>query len=176
MGVVCCGARGGDFNADRPGPHPDEVNPQTHKPEQIFEKNLPFFQTHISAFVKRVRAAADAGGNKSTVQIAELRKTFTTPAWKDLADDNSRISQIFKHKVLAAKDGSIDVTNLIAFGILHCEGDWNYKTDALYDLLQEGGQAAHTHISAQDKDILPVLRKMMMLATRDIGLIMKDLC
>ena len=85
--------------------------------------SLPFCQTTIDAFAKRVRAAALAGGKKESVTIEELRKTFITPAWRDLKDDNSNLVKILKSDAFVADDDLISVDALICWGVLNCPDD-----------------------------------------------------
>ena len=42
------------------------------------------------------------------------------------------------------------------------------KAKVLYDLLQEGGLEAHKQISATDKDMVPVFKKLCYFASVDI--------
>lgn len=73
------------------------------------------------------------------MSIESLRAVFTTEAWAELKDDNSRITKLVKSPVFKNKDGKIDVNSLVLFGFLHCPGDIEYKSEVLYGCLQEGG-------------------------------------
>lgn len=46
-----------------------------------FELSLPFYRIHIDTFGDNVEKAHEACGNQNWVNIAELAKVFTTPAW-----------------------------------------------------------------------------------------------
>ena len=54
------------------------------------------------------------------------------------------------------------------FSLLHCKGTAMDCATILYGILQEGGLAEHEHISAGDKDYIPVLGKIACLVTKDI--------
>ena len=47
----------------------------------------------------------------------------------------------------------MSVEYLKIFALLHCQGSDKDKTNLLFDLLQEGGEEAHSFIAASDKDI-----------------------
>lgn len=53
------------------------------------------------------------------------------------------------------------------FGILHCQGKPADKAEQLYNVLQEGGKAEHAFISAGDKDMAPVFRKLCDFVSKD---------
>ena len=41
----------------------------------------------------------------TTVTIDSLRRVFTTPAWEELKDDNSRVTKLIKSPVFKNADG-----------------------------------------------------------------------
>jgi len=49
-----------------------------------FELSLPFYRCHIDTFGELVEQAHEACGNQNWVNITELAKVFTTPAWAQL--------------------------------------------------------------------------------------------
>ena len=66
------------------------------------------------------------------------------------------------------KNGKIDANLLILFGFLHCAGDISHKSEVLYEILQEGGKAQQPYISNTDKDINPVVEKLVRLCTVEL--------
>ena len=78
-------------------------------------------------------------------------------------------SNIFKNE-----KGEIQVNALILFGFLNCAGNVQLKSTALYSVLQEGGEAQHAYISASDKDIVPVMNKLIKLCTSELAQLMLE--
>ena len=76
-------------------------------------------------------------------------------------------SSIFKNE-----KGEIDANSLILFGFLNCEGDVEYKSNALYGVLQDGGESSHAYLSASDKDIIPNFTKLIKLCTTELAQLM----
>ena len=60
------------------------------------------------------------------------------------------------------------MTWLKCFALIHCSGKPIDKTNAFYEVLQDGGFERHTQISAGDKDFAPVFDKMCSFATMDV--------
>ena len=139
---ACCGTRGtiGNREGDLDAP---EIKGNVY---QKFELSFPFSRTFADSFAKRVRAAVamdkiEKKSDGTTVTIDSLRRVFTTPAWEELKDDNSRVTKLIKSPVFKNADGQIDANWLILFGFLHCAGDIEHKSEALYGCFQAGGQA-----------------------------------
>ena len=110
------------------------------------------------------------------VSIQALCKALPTDAWRPLTDPDSRLSQTllseqFKDPRQGETATQIDVLYLKMFSVLHCvtgkKGQIE-KARVLYNLLQEGGFDVHKQISATDKDIIPVFKKLCQLATVEI--------
>ena len=143
-----------------------------------FELSLPFARTNIDTFIKRVKGAsfiakrAKPGSDGTTVTLTSLRQTFLSPAWEDLQMDDSRITKLISSSVFQNARGEIDANSLILFAFLNCAGDLKYKSQALYSVLQEGGESQHTHISASDKDIVPTFTKLIKLCTTELAQLM----
>ena len=131
-------------------------------------------------FVKRIRGAAKLtkkekpGSDGKIVSLEALRETLNTPAWVDLKYEDSRITKLIKSSVFENEKGEISAEYLILFGFLHCPGDVDLKSSALYEILQEGGQASHPFISAMDKDMIPTFNKLFQLCTSDLIQLMKE--
>jgi hypothetical protein len=53
----------------------------------------------------------------------------------------------------------------MCYGVILCAGSNREKAEAFYGILQDGGLAAHTFISAADKDLPPAFEKMCLLST-----------
>ena len=126
-----------------------------------------------------MRAAAsklelDKKGDGKTVTIEALRAVFTTAAWADLKQDDSRIVKLIKSPVFKNKSGGIDADALCLFGFLNCPGDVRHKSQVLYGVMQEGGVAKQKFLSAGDKDITPCISKLMHLTTIDLVKLMAE--
>lgn len=52
--------------------------------------------------------------------------------------------------------------------MLHCQGSNQEKANLIFELLQEGGTDRHNHISASDKDIVPVFNKICTSVTSEV--------
>ena len=59
-------------------------------------------------------------------------------------------------------------------GLMHCQGKPQEKAEELYNVLQEGGLAAHTFITSSDKDLPPIFEKFCSLTTIDLFEIMEE--
>lgn len=59
-----------------------------------FELSLPFCRTNIKVFESNVNAAHDACGNQDFVTIDALCKVFTSPAWAQLTQDDSKLVKV----------------------------------------------------------------------------------
>jgi len=138
---------------------------------QKFEMSLPFVCTWIDAFERRVRKVEENGG----VTLENLRTTLTTPAWKEINDDNSKICKLLTHEVFQKGPGLIDANTLISFALYHCAGSGMDKAKVMYCILQAGGDEVQKFISAQDKDFQPMMDKHIALASLDIVKLMKDI-
>ena len=59
------------------------------------------------------------------------------------------------------------------FGLIHCPGTTKDKAKVLYGLIQDGGLAneENVRVSASDKDLIPVFKKLCTLASIDIFLL-----
>ena len=62
----------------------------------------------------------------------------------------------------------IDSRMLKIFSLLYCQASDETRVDRFYDILQEGGYAKHTEISANDKDFRIVFVKLCMFVSVDI--------
>ena len=78
------------------------------------------------------------------------------------------LSENFKDASKNQSDDQIDVVYLKCFALIHCSGKPIDKTNAFYEVLQDGGFEKHTQISAGDKDFAPVFDKMCSLVTMDV--------
>ena len=103
------------------------------------------------------------------VTLQALRKVLPTDAWSPLMDAGSTLSQTllseyFKNPREGQTASQIDVQYLKMFAMWHCVvGKTNGMMDrakVLYGLLQEGGLDAHKFISATDKDMIPIFKKL----------------
>jgi hypothetical protein len=106
------------------------------------------------------------------VEISALKKHFDTAAWESIMVEDSKISKILRHPALknekCTKDHHVCPEYLIAFALLNCPGKPGEKAEELYNVLQEGGLAKHTFITASDKDIPPLFEKFCTLSTTDL--------
>jgi hypothetical protein len=75
------------------------------------------------------------------------------------------LSDAFKDHNKAQSPDQIDATWLLCYGVILCSGSHREKAEVFYGILQDGGLAAHTFISAADKDLPPTFEKMCLLAT-----------
>ena len=119
----------------------------------------------------RAAAAQDkttGKGDGLTVTLESLRAVFKTPAWAELAQDDSKITKLIKSPVFRNKYGKIDANWLILFGFLHCAGDISHKSEVLYSVLQDGGQSHQPYISHNDKDINHAVTKLVNLVTVEL--------
>ena len=133
---ACCAARERDRESDLP---PPEIKGNEF---QKFELAYLFARTFADRFKRRVwRAAANdleaKKGDCKTVTVKSFRQKFQTQAWNDINNDDSSLckllnSSVFKHK--KGKD-KIWADWLILFGVLHCAGDAEAKSEALYIVL-----------------------------------------
>ena len=164
---TCCTARDKSVDHELDLPPPPIIGNAFQK----FELSLPFGCTWIDAFEKRVRKVEKDGG----VTLEDLRTTFTTAAWKDINNDDSKICKVLTHPVFEKEEGIIDANALVCFGIFHCAGSGKDKATALYGVFQEGGPSVHDFISANDKDFGPGMDKHFMLATLDLVKLMADI-
>ena len=166
---TCCATRDKaiDHELDLPPP------PIVGNVFQKFELSLPFACTWIDAFEKRVRKVENDGG----VTLEDLRKTLTTPAWKDIKDDESKICKVLKHPVFEKKDcpGIIDVNALLSFALFHCAGNGVEKGTVFFSIFQEGGLEKQDAISANDKDFPDGMDKHLNLTTLDLVKLMADI-
>ena len=124
----------------------------------------------IKDFEANVNAAHEACGEAGFVTIDALCKVFTSPAWAQLTQDDSKLvkvllSDAFKDETKGQAPDQIDVTFLLCYGVLHCGGTVKEKAEVFYAILQDGGMSAHTFISATDKDLAPAFERMCLLCT-----------
>ena len=68
----------------------------------------------------------------------------------------------------------MDAKYLICYGLLLCGGSPQQKAEEFYNVLQDGGLAAHKFIAASDKDLHPIFEKMCHLATVDLFVFARD--
>ena len=78
------------------------------------------------------------------------------------------LSEHFKDASKNQSADQIDVTYLKCFALIHCSGKPIDKTNAFYEVLQEGGFERHTQISAGDKDFAPVFDKLCSFVSTDV--------
>lgn len=147
--------------------------PSASNPLQEFEYSLPFCRSAFLTFYDHVVKAEKACGGEGFVTLDALAKEFTSQAWSGLADDESIVSQVllssaFKDETKGQTAAQIDKNFLILFGILHCQGTPKDKAEKWYGILQEGGKSVHPKISANDKDMVPVVKKMCDFVTCDV--------
>ena len=57
--------------------------------------------------------------------------------------------------------GKISVNHLILYAFLNCPDDVEKKSEILYSLFQEGGPGKFPDLSAMDKDVEPVISKLV---------------
>lgn len=130
--------------------------------------SLPFYRTPIKVFEVNLNQAHEACGNANFVTIAELAKVFTSPAWAQLTQDDSKLVKVLLSAAFKSDESApdqIDITHLFCMGIIHCGGTPREKAEVFYAVLQDGGLSAHTFISAADKDMAPVFEKICALST-----------
>lgn len=156
-------------------------------PYEKFEASLPFNRITIKDMNDRIDKAVEtetqaanpvAEGDEqkevepvSYVTLKTLRKHLPTPAWEGLSDESSKVGKVLMSSAFKSdgtEAGQIHVDWLRAFALLHCAGKPAEKSVALYDLLQEGGLSAHTQISAGDKDLIPIFKKICEFVTKDV--------
>ena len=93
--------------------------------------------------------------------------------------EDSKISKLLRHPALKSekctKDHHVSPEYLIAFALLNCPGKPQEKAEELYNVLQEGGLAKHTFISASDKDLPPLFEKFCTLTTIDLFDLMQEI-
>ena len=77
------------------------------------------------------------------------------------------MSSAFKNSSKGQGDDQIDAVWLKVFGLIHCSGKPIDKTNAFYEILQDGGYDSHEQISAGDKDFPPVFTKICEFVTVD---------
>mmetsp|Transcript_26547 Transcript_26547/g.35509 ORF Transcript_26547/g.35509 Transcript_26547/m.35509 type:complete len:257 (+) Transcript_26547:27-797(+) len=133
-----------------------------------FEASLPFNRTLLPMMMHRITEAENECGGKGFVTLAALRNQLNTPAWCELADpvsilSQTLLSQAFKSPNLA--EDQIDSKWLRVWSILHCSGSLRDKSNELFCILQDGGFEKHELITAGDKDLDPVWDKICEFAT-----------
>ena len=83
--------------------------------------------------------------------------------------EDSKIMKVLRHPALkndaCEKDHHVAPEYLIALALLLCPGKSHEKSEELYGILQEGGLAHHTFISASDKDLPRLFQKFCDLVT-----------
>ena len=166
---TCCASRDKSVNHELDLPPP----PISGNAYQKFELSLPFACTWIDVFEKRVRSVEKDGG----VTLDDLRNALTTPAWKELKDDDSKICKVLKHPVFETEEGSgiIDVNALLSFAMFHCAGSGTDKATVFYGIFQDGGVEKQPFISANDKDFPDGFDKHLKLTTLDLISMMIDI-
>jgi hypothetical protein len=100
------------------------------------------------------------------VTIEALEQQLNTPAWAGLSQPDSGLykfltSGSFKDEKKGHTVAQIDCDYLRCFALLHCGGQVRQKAVAFYGILQEGGIERHEFISATDKDLEPILLKII---------------
>jgi len=135
-----------------------------------FELSLPFCRTTIKTFAANVANAEEACGGEGYVTLDAMTKCFTSPAWAQLTQNDSKLCKVLLSDALkdhnkAQSPDQIDSTWLLCYGVILCAGTPKEKAEVFYGILQDGGLAAHTFISAADKDLPPTFEKMCLLAT-----------
>ena len=86
----------------------------------------------------KLDTALKNSGDNGFVTIEALAKEFTTPAWADLAKENSPLNQILTtpyFKKANLEHDQIDVDYLRLMGLLHCAGKPRDKAVAFYSVL-----------------------------------------
>ena len=135
-----------------------------------FELSLPFCRTQIKTFAANIAIAEAACEGEGYVTLDQLTKVFTSPAWAQLTQNDSKLCKVLLHDALkdankAQGPDQIDATWLMCYGVILCSGTPKEKAEVFYGILQDGGLAAHSFISAADKDLPPAFEKMCLLST-----------
>lgn len=108
--------------------------------------------------------------------LESLRKVLTTPAWIELKQENSRIAKTLNSSVFHDMNGNISVNHLILYGFLNCPDDADSKSEMLYNLFTNGGARTtlNPSLSAMDKEIKPVISKLVSLCTTELSQLMQE--
>lgn len=108
--------------------------------------------------------------------LESLRAVLTTPAWIELKQDDSRIAKTLNSSVFHDMNGNISVNYLILYGFLNCPDDVDTKSEILYNLFTNGGARTHLNpsLSATDKEIRPIISKLVSLCTTELSQLMKE--
>ena len=59
-----------------------------------FELSLPFYRTNIKTYEANIEKAHEACGGQDFVTIDALCKVFTTPAWAQLTQNDSKLCKV----------------------------------------------------------------------------------
>ena len=176
MGAKCCAE---SKQAGMPTEVPAEIKDLPavdfsgiRDPVAKFEASLPFNRTLVAVLLKKTDDAEQECGEKGFVTLEVLSKHLDTPAWRDLGDPSSNLTKVllssaFKNSSKGQGDDQIDAVWLKVFGLIHCSGKPIDKTNAFYEILQDGGYDSHEQISAGDKDFPPVFTKICEFVTVD---------
>lgn len=131
--------------------------------------------TPFLAYKNAVEAAEAHDGGEGFVTLESLAAQLSTKAWAGLESEDSVISKVllsdsFKDAKKGQAADQIDKDILIMYGLFHCADKAMpvQKARGFYNILQEGGMEAHSHISASDKDMAPIFKKMCQLVTMDV--------
>lgn len=140
-----------------------------------FEAQLPFNRILVKDMIEKIDEAEKECGSAGFVTLQALRKALPSAAWEPLNDPKSKLTEVllsafFKNEEKGQAADQVDSEYLKMFALLHCRAPKKGKDKAeiLYGLLQEGGFEAHEQISAGDKDLVPVFKKLCSFVTHDI--------
>ena len=103
---------------------------------------MPFARCSISAYTHCLNEARNASDiNGECVKLEFLAANFTTPAWQELRNPSSKLSQFLLTNFPSEDGDGIDYTCLMVMGLLHCHDAAKPKKKAtqFYHLLQDGG-------------------------------------
>lgn len=105
-----------------------------------FEFSLPFYRTPIKTYEQNIEKANQACGGQGFVTIDALNRVFTSSAWAQLTQDESKLCKVllsdaFKDEEKGMAPDQIDVTFLMCMGLLHCGGTPKDKAEVFYGVL-----------------------------------------
>ena len=161
MGCNCNKSSSAKFNpATDSGDLPELslMKMKSMQPLARFEKEFPFYRSHIVAFKDKLFSSG-----KDEVDLKWLNQTFDTPAWNGQFLKGSKLYKLLKS--LPGQEGeSFSVNTLLLLGILWCQGDVSDKAQAFFEQLNPPGQN-QDGLSANDKDWDKVFDRIVYMAT-----------
>ena len=126
----CCAAKNNGLD-DTPLP---EMKLEGLDANARFEFTLPFYRIRLDAFVTKVKAAA---GESKDVTLEQLTQALgSNAAWGDLLNNNSVLVKVLKTSYFKGEaEGTISLSTLTLFAVLHCNSDLKHRAHVLYDIL-----------------------------------------